>query len=268
MSTRHFPLLTSALLLALSTAAAAANDPQTTSQTEPPVDTLEPAHQIPPVDTTEKSTAQTDDLTDTSDVDLDPLAAEDGNALDPASDVDADDTIMTSDDVAAQTDDDAAADEPDVAGDDVAATESDDQQTGDDGDPMTDPDADVGPEDIARAEDDMSDELAAGDDVADPVDHTDAASMTTPQAEPPLPGRTGAQLAKATREVGDLDGNGDGSLSADEVPQSIALSERFDDYDIDNDDKISLNEYQSWMAAQDVDTSMTDEQRVADDNVE
>ena len=65
-----------------------------------------------------------------------------------------------------------------------------------------------------------------------------------------LPGYTGAQLRQAQDDVARLDRNGSGELDRAEVEEVTDLSQRFDDYDLDDTDSISLNEYQSWLAAQ------------------
>jgi hypothetical protein len=73
------------------------------------------------------------------------------------------------------------------------------------------------------------------------VDHVGAA---------PLPGYSGAQLRQARDDVARLDRDASGELDRDEVREVAALAQRFDDYDIDDNGTISLNEYQSWLAAQ------------------
>jgi hypothetical protein len=85
-----------------------------------------------------------------------------------------------------------------------------------------------------------------------------AFSLAGAQSPPPvdeganatLPGYTGAQLRQAQEDVARLDRNGSGELDRAEVEDVADLSQRFDDYDLDDTDSISLNEYQSWLAAQ------------------
>ena len=85
-----------------------------------------------------------------------------------------------------------------------------------------------------------------------------AFSLAGAQSTPPvddsanatLPGYTGAQLRQAEEDVARLDTNRSGELDRAEVEEVTDLSQRFDDYDIDDTDSISLNEYQSWLAAQ------------------
>lgn len=117
---------------------------------------------------------------------------------------------------------------------------------------------------LADAADDVSDdvdgmpdddtsvqtEIATEDTMAEVEDTPAIASQPTmPQAQAPLPGRTGAQERRAHNDVARMDDNGNGALEEGEV-EPASLSARFADYDIDDDNLVSVNEYQSWLGAQ------------------
>jgi hypothetical protein len=81
-----------------------------------------------------------------------------------------------------------------------------------------------------------------------------AGAQSTPgsdaRIDAPLPGYTGAQLRQAQDDVARLDRDRSGELEPAEVGEIADLAQRFEDYDVDDTGSISLNEYQSWLAAQ------------------
>ena len=87
--------------------------------------------------------------------------------------------------------------------------------------------------------------VVAGAYCADPA--IDPCETTT---EPPLPGRTGAQLRRAEQDLRRMDADRSGELDTAEVSSVPGLQARFGDYDLDDTGTLSLNEYQSWLAAQ------------------
>lgn len=77
---------------------------------------------------------------------------------------------------------------------------------------------------------------------------------------------SGVTAQRAASQFSQLDSDGSGSLSEDELAQD-ALAQRFGDYDINNDGEIAENEFQSWFAA--VHPSHTDDRAlVAEDDSE
>lgn len=59
---------------------------------------------------------------------------------------------------------------------------------------------------------------------------------------------SGVTAQRAEREFNQLDADGSGSLSEEELAQN-AIAERFGAYDINDDGEIAENEFQSWFAA-------------------
>ncbi len=78
-----------------------------------------------------------------------------------------------------------------------------------------------------------------------------AQTVAPPQErQAPLPGRSGELERRAQSDLARLDQDANGALERAEVESLPDLSQRFDEYDVDDDGRISANEYHSWLAAQ------------------
>jgi Ca2+-binding EF-hand superfamily protein len=64
-------------------------------------------------------------------------------------------------------------------------------------------------------------------------------------------GRDTARMAQQQRSFRELDSNNDGFIYRADIQTDMELATRFDEYDLDNDGRLSRTEYESWLAARD-----------------
>jgi len=82
-----------------------------------------------------------------------------------------------------------------------------------------------------------------------PADPQDPATQATPQQQPTEAAPQAAAPAQKTKTWGELDANGNGSLSAIEAAPIESLSKVFPKADKDGNGELTADEYKAWHAA-------------------
>jgi len=80
-----------------------------------------------------------------------------------------------------------------------------------------------------------------------PFDTDRPRSTAQVDANEAQPGRPGAPQTRAARELERLDRDGDGLVDRREAELRTALADRFDIYDGDGDDRLSRDEFETWL---------------------